>query len=87
MVLSMNHDKASKMTQTPLAYSKRRKSQRAIFAVVFGISFLMSLNVAYANVFNSIGDTIMDGIDILNPIDDIIGAILLFFFKIFINQS
>lgn len=81
----MNHDKASKMIQTPLAYSKRRKSQRAIFAVVFGISFLMSLNVAYANVFNSIGDTIMDGIDILNPIDDIIGAILLFFFKMIVT--
>lgn len=78
----MNHN----ATVLPLVTVKRQKKLRKqLIIIVCIVAAILSLHIAYANIFESAGDTLLAGIDALNPIDDIFSAMLLFLFKLIVS--
>lgn len=71
----------------PLTTAKRKKRlNKQLFMCACIFAAMLSMNIVYAeNIFEAAGDMILEGIDILSPIDDIFSSILLFFFKIVVS--
>lgn len=78
----MNHN----ATVLPLVTVKRqRRIKKQLLIIVCIAAAILSLHIAYANIFETAGDTLLEGLDALNPIDDIFSAMLLFLFKLIVS--